>query len=413
MSPEQEIRRRISNHGPITLAEFIEIVLYWPQGGFYVSRNPVGGDGGDFYTSPLAHPIFGALLAVQLFQMWQIMERPAPFTVIERGAGNGLLARDIVSFASGLPDGFVDSLQYIPVDRWPTSGLGPRSVRSLRIASTGLPFRPVQGCMLSNEFLDACPVHQIVATPDGLKEVYVALENGELVTQTHDTSTPELAARFETLGITLQEGQTAEVNLGLDTWAQETAAALERGFVLTVDYGHTAAELYSPRHRFRGTLTTYRQHLQTDAPLQAIGEQDITAQVDFTSLVKAGRGAGLDPMGFALQRDFLHHLNLSHFIDQLKGRRGNQRDIQAARSGIMELVKPGGLGDFRVLAQGKNVGQPNLWGFKYDPANHMLVAGLELPDLTPEHLNLAQGRYPGLDTALDTFWPSEKPTGPG
>ncbi|PKB78937.1 MAG: hypothetical protein BZY88_15910 [SAR202 cluster bacterium Io17-Chloro-G9] len=408
MNPEQEIRRRIASVGPITLAEFIEVALYWPQGGFYAGRDPVGGRNGDFYTSPLVHPAFGALLAVQLLQMWQIMERPAPFTVIEPGAGSGLLARDIVSFASGLPKGFADCLQYICLDRRVLRGMESGVANTHRVASPGLPVRPVQGCVLSNEFLDAFPVHQIVAEQGCLKEVYVAVENGELVTQTGEASTPALAARLDSLGVTLRDGQTAEVNLALDTWAKEAAAALERGFVLTVDYGRTAEELYSAKDRFRGTLTTYHQHLQTDAPLKHVGQQDITAQLDFTSVVKTGRDAGLEPLGFAAQREFLHHLNLSHFIAQLKGRRGDQRELQAARAGMMELVKPGGFGDFKVLVQGKNVGHPNLWGFKDSPAAHELVAGLELPALTPEHLNLTQGRYPSPETEFEPFWPPEE-----
>ena len=415
MNSEPEIRRRIAESGPITFAEFMEVALYWPQGGYYAARDSVGGSDpigaeGDYYTSPLVHPAFGALLAVQLFQMWQIMDRPAEFTVVEQGAGNGLLGRDIVSFAAGLPVGFPDCLRYVCIDRRLIRGLETGLSNTHRITSARLPVRPIQGCVLSNEYLDAIPVHQVTIEPSGLKEVYVALDidNGELVTRTGQLSTPALAERFESLGLNLREGQTAEVNLGLEGWAEEAATTLERGFVLTVDYGRPAQELYSPDDRFNGTLTTFHQHLQTDAPLKRIGHQDITAQVDFTSAVNAGRRAGLEPIGYTTQRDFLHHLNLAHFLERVGSQDGGQREIQSGRAGMLELAKPGGLGDFKVQVQGKNIGQPNLWGFESTPEAQELVARLPAPKLTRSHLNLAQGRYPSLEMEFEPFWPTEE-----
>ena len=422
MSPGLEIRRRIAEGGPITFAEFMDVALYWPQGGYYAARDPVSGldldpigAGGDFYTSPLVHPAFGALLAVQLFQMWQLMERPAPFTVVEQGAGNGLLGRDIVNFAAGLPAGFADCLRYICVDRRLNRSLDIGLSNTHRIASAGLPVRPIQGCVLSNEYLDAFPVHQVMIEQGGeqggeqgrLNEVYVALDNDELVTRTGQPSTPALAARFESLSLSLKEGQTAEVNLGLDTWASEAAATLERGFVLSVDYGRPAQELYSPEHQFNGTLTTFHQHLQTDSPLKRVGQQDITAQVDFTSVVNAGRNAGLEPMGYTTQQEFLHHLNFTHFLEQVGSRNGGQREIHANRAAMLELVKTGGLGDFKVLAQGKNVGTPKLWGFERSPEAQKIVAQFPQPMLTGSHLNLTQGRFPTSDMELEPFWPTD------
>ena len=112
MSAESEVRRRIQKRGKITFVEFLEIALYWPQGGYYTGPERVGADG-DYYTSPAVHPVFGALLAVQLYQMWRLMDRPAPFTVLELGAGSGLLCRDIITYAAGLPEGFAQSLRYI------------------------------------------------------------------------------------------------------------------------------------------------------------------------------------------------------------------------------------------------------------------------------------------------------------
>ena len=148
------------------------------------------------------------------------------------------------------------------------------------------------GCILSNELLDAFPVHQVTVEHGRLREMYVALQGGEPAMQTGEPSTPLLALRLDELGVELAEGQIAEINLALDQWIEEAAQSLERGFVLTIDYGRPAEELYSATERFRGTLTTFHRHLQTDQPLRRIGQQDMSAQVDFTALAKPARGPG-------------------------------------------------------------------------------------------------------------------------
>ena len=352
MSAESEIKRRIAQRGPITFAEFMEVALYWPDGGYYSRGDPIGGEG-DFFTSPLAHPAFGALLAVQLFQMWEIMGRPSPFTVIEPGAGNGLLCRDVLAFADGFPQDFAQSLRYVCVDRRGRPGDEAGHPRAHRITADRLPFRRIEGCVLSNEFLDALPVHQVVVEERQLREVFVALDDGGLVTVTGNPSTPALAERLDAVGVTLAEGQTAELNLDLNAWADDAAACLSQGFVLTVDYGRPAAELYSFEARPRGTLTTFYRHLQTDSPLDRVGQQDITAQVDFTSVVRSGKRAGLDFIGAAPQGMFLQRLGLPGILEGLREATASQTEYVANRNGMLELVKPGGLGDFQVLLQGK------------------------------------------------------------
>ena len=138
---------------------------------------------------------------------------------------------------------------------------------------------------------------------------------------------------------------------------------MERGFVLTVDYGRPAAELYSPELRRRGTLTTYYRHAQLDAPLQHVGRQDITAQVDFTSVIDAGRRNGLDLLGLDTQGRFLRRLGLTRMQQRLAALDLPQYAAQANRAGMLDLARQGGLGDFKVLCQGKGVGAPELWGF--------------------------------------------------
>ena len=400
MSAEAEIRRRIAEKGRITLAEFMEVALYWPDGGYYSQRDPIGGSG-DYYTSPLAHPAFGALIAVQLFQMWRLLERPPVFHVIEPGAGTGRLCLDVLSYAAQLPDGFGDSLLYVCVDRGITQGEGTPEDGAHRVAAAGLPFRPVEGCVLSNELLDAFPVHQVTVQGGALKEVYVTVDGDDLIVVAGEPSTIRLADRLDSLGISLQEGQTAEVNLGLDRWVEEASQTLSRGFVLTVDYGRTAADLYSAEQRFRGTLTTYYRHTQTDAPLQRIGLQDMTAQVDFTSLIELGRREGLEPLGYTTQGEFLSNLGLARFRRRLSSLGLTQRDVMANNSGMLDLARSGGLGDFKVLAQGKNVGHPALWGFNATGEALEMAEQAPVPLLGDRHLRVAEARYPHLASGYE------------
>ena len=409
MTAEAEIRRRIAERDLITFAEFMDVALYHPDGGYYTSGERVGA-AGDFYTSPSAHPAFGALLAVQLFQMWELLGRPAPFTITEAGAGNGLLCRDIVTAAAGLPGGFAHSLRYVCLDRQGNSGHERGLPGVSRLAASGLPLRGVTGCVLSNELLDAIPVHQVTVEQGRLREVYVTLDGDELALNTGKPSTPLLAQRLDSLDIELGEGQTAEVNLTLDDWIKATSQSLERGFVLTIDYGRPAEDLYSAAERFRGTLTTFAAHLQTDRPLERIGQQDMSAQVDFTTLARGGAQAGLDLLGYTTQAAFLRNLGLIRLEQRLTA--SSPRQAQASRVGMRELAKPGGLGDFKVLAQGKNVGKPELWGFHVSSQAADLTERMPTPLPTPEHLDLLTGRFPPAESEFEMTWDMLWPDSP-
>ena len=408
MNAEVEIRRRIAARGAIPFAEFMELALYHPVGGYYTAGDRVGA-GGDFFTSPAAHPAFGALLAAQLFQMWQLLGRPAPFTVAEAGAGDGLLGRDILSAAAVLPGDFGRCLRYVGIDRRPGGGYDTGLPGAHRIAASGLPLRGMTGCILSNELLDAMPAHQVTLEAGRLREIYVAADGDGLVTQTGEPSTPLLACRLAGLGVALAEGQVAEVNLALDGWTAAAAQSLRRGFVLTIDYGRPARELYAAAQRFRGTLTTFYRHTQTDRPLERIGRQDLSAQVDFTSLARAGAQAGLDFLGYDRQSAFLYNLGLRQWLERRSATA--PRPATAERAGMRELAKPGGLGDFKVMAQGKNAGRPRLWGFHPAADAAALAAQTPPPTLTPQHLNLPAGRYPAaemeFEAAWDALWPPD------
>ena len=410
---EAEIRRRIADNGPITFAEFMEVALYWPVGGYYSGGDPFG-PSGDYYTSPMAHPVFGALLSFQLFQMWQLMGRPRPFTVVELGAGNGLLCRDILNFSANLSSKFRNSLRCLCLDRRASRGYDAGMPQASRIAASGIPLRGIRGCILSNEYLDAFPVHQVEMDGGKLREVFIMLDGTELVETLAEPSTPELARRLAGLDdVEIAEGQRAEINLGLAEWAGAVSDALDAGFVLTIDYGRPANELYSAQERPRGTLTTYYRHIQTDAPLRRIGRQDMSAQVDFTSVIQAGAAAGLETLGLTTQRRFLHNLGWRQFRDALALRSPSiqlpPQDRQANLAGLTDLVNPDGLGNFKVLVQGKDVPPQPLWGLALELPEGLaqLVPTLPPPLLTNRHMLLAAGRWPQPEAEfeLQELWP--------
>ena len=388
---ERAIRRRVARHGPITFAEFMATALYGP-GGYYTRPTA----GADYYTGPRIHPAFGALLAVQLFHLWTLLERPDPFNVLEPGGGDGLLCRDILTASRHLPNGFGDAIRYTIIDRRPAPGWEHGFPNADRVVGDVLAHdqaydRPTFHCVLSNELLDALPVHRVRMEGGHLRELYVDIESdvadgyeGALVELSGEPSTLDLESRLADLGITLAEGQTSEICLRLDAWAAATAALLDTGFVLTIDYGRAAADLYDPALRPHGTLVTYRSHRQTDAPLHDMGRQDITAQVDFTSLQRLSEAAGLTTVANVPQGWFLQRLGLqtirrnapsldaggppsAGWITLPVGPDGlppetlpdalqpEPDDSRAWRTNLTHLAQPGGLGDFRVLLQARGL----------------------------------------------------------
>jgi SAM-dependent MidA family methyltransferase len=222
----------------------------------------------------------------------------------------------------------------------------------------------MEGCFLSNELVDAFPVHQVVVDHGNLKEIYVIQEYGRLKEQQGELSDPRIASYFQSMGITLQEGQRAEVNLKALDWMEKVARCLKKGFVLTIDYGYLAKELYAP-HRRAGTLLCYYQHQPSDNPYERLGEQDITAHVNFSSLLQKGEEVGLRLTGLVPQYQFLIALGLLQEMESL-GREMSELDALQLRLSLKHLIEPEmGMGEvFKVLIQHKGMDQPRLDGLR-------------------------------------------------
>ena len=401
---ESAIRQRILDSGPITFAEFMDAALYSPHGGYYtrLAASPVSTESGgpsDYFTSPMAHPAFGALIAVQLRDMWQRMGKSGEFTVVEMGAGDGLLARDVASYAVRLDSEFADALEYVTVDRVPRQDAyypvrGPDQIPT-----------SVSGCVLSNELLDAMPVHRFVIEKGEVRELYVGVETDRFCEVVGPPSVPAVAARLGELAHGLPDGHRGEVNLHIDTWWVDLiSSSLDSGYVLTVDYGHDRAQLYAPA-RWRGTLRCYYRHTHVDDPLARVGQQDMTAHVDFTAVDEALERQGFTVAGHTTQAEFLSRLGAGGFVELIRRSVLSNFEQAANRAGILELLDPRGMGGFRVAIHAQNAPADHLIGLAESDAQD---AGNPLPlpvlDTRAGHASLLASRYPDAARMSGISW---------
>lgn len=362
----QLLAERIRASGPISFAEYMRECLYHPQFGYYSKAE--ARRFADYYTSVDVHPIFGRLLARQLSEMWELLGRPREFFAVEAGAGAGRLAGQILDFAAReLPD-FYGALRFFAVEK--SAGRRERQRETIgKYLADGkaepaaeLPSDISAGCILSNELLDAFPVHRVCFQRGALREIHVGFDGQRLREELGPLTSSEIENYFREQRITLREGQQAEVNLDAREWIWDAGRKLLRGFVLTVDYGHEAAELYNERH-MRGTLLAYSEHQATEDFLERPGEQDLTAHVNFTALDLWGRCAGLERTGCVSQMAFLVALGRGNeFADLYDAGAGEVERIRA-RLKMKTLINAEGMGErFQVFIQHKGVAQPNLTG---------------------------------------------------
>jgi SAM-dependent MidA family methyltransferase len=393
---QQQFVKSLHAQGRITFADYMRECLYHPEFGYY--SRPEAQRFADFYTSVDVHPIFGRLLARQLAEMWQVLGCPAEFFAVEAGAGTGRLAAQILDFAAReLPD-FYQALRYVAVEQSAArraahgAAFGAHVSAGRAASAAQLPAEIAAGCVLSNELLDALPVHRVVVKSGDLREVYVGLRAGrareemrsdrvvsdqlqqeprqelrgelqeELQEELGPLSSPEVAEYFLQQGIELREGQQAEAGLDACRWILDVGRRLDRGFVLTVDYGHEAAELYNERH-MRGTLLAYSKHRVSEDYLLAPGEQDLTAHVNFTALNLWGSRAGLARTGCVSQMAFLVAMGRTNEFADLYLPGASEVERVRARLLLKTLLHPAGMGEtFHVCIHHKGIAAPRLTG---------------------------------------------------
>jgi SAM-dependent MidA family methyltransferase len=367
------IHAEIARDGPLTFARFMELALYDPDGGYYRAETARPGREGDFLTAPEAHPIFGAALARAVADTCDRLDRPDPFVLREYGAGAGALAVAILEGARRERPDLSAVIRYQPVE------VEPRRLDAIatRLAGAGLETvlappaaagqTPVVGMILANEVLDALPTHRVVVRDGVLLEVRVGSGDGGFVDVETEPSTPDLAARLAVEGVTLVEGQHAEVCLALDRWVADAAAGLERGVLLLIDYGYPAVELYDPVRRRDGTLRAYLRHRVHDDPYVHVGRQDLTAHVDVSAVERVAAAAGLSHLGTTTQAEFLVGLGTEDLLRAIQTDPATTlEDYLEVRSALMRLLDPGAMGRFRVMGFGQGWPDgPPLAGFGY------------------------------------------------
>lgn len=376
----------------ISFAEYMDLALYQPDWGYYASQKPSLGPTGDFVTSPHLGHDFGELLAVQLAEFWHCLGQPVPFSLVEMGAGQGLVAADVLAALSQNDADCFAAVEYTIIEK--SVALMQKQQRRLRPwqdkgvklqwrSLAEIPDNSVTGCFFSNELVDAFPVHRVVLTETGLQEIYVTLTNASDEPKFQDAvgplSTPELSAYFELVGIDLAPprypvGYQTEINLAALDWITTVAQKLRRGYLLTIDYGYPASRYYGPS-RSQGTLQAYYRHAHHSDPYAYVGQQDLTAHVDFTALERQGERCGLQKLEATQQAMFLMALGLGDRLDALAAiTETDGKTIQAAlrrRDLLHRLIDPMGLGNFGVLLQGKGLsaeeGGRSLRGFTIPP----------------------------------------------
>lgn len=365
---KEAIIDRIKREGGISFRDFMQIALYEPGLGYYCSARETMGRSGDYLTSPEVSPLFGAMVGRQLRETWDALDQPSRFDIVEVGAGNGTLCRDLLRWAQRAEPEMLDALRFVIVEAIPAL----RTKQQARGESDGFRSRvqwlteiplEIEGCVITNELLDSLPVHRVAMREGALREIYVTSDGARFVEEFREPAV-EVRRYFNDLKLLPGEGCRAEVNLEAPDWIRKAGRSLKRGFVLTFDYGYEARELYAP-WRMDGTLLCFYRHNPSSDPYARIGRQDMTSHVDFTTLQRAGEEAGLRTAGLTSQAEFLTHLGIAEALPPPEGEIDLEERL-ARRRAISELLDPAGLGRIKVLVQAKGIADAHLRGFSVD-----------------------------------------------
>jgi SAM-dependent MidA family methyltransferase len=359
----ERIRAEIKTRGSISFARFMQQALYHPKDGYYSSGRCAIGRRGDYFTNVSVGPLFGRLLAAQCAEIWERLGKIDKFVLVEQGAHHGEFARDVLETARHRWPDFFATVRYRIIEPFPV--LQDRQLQTLAGFEDKIEWRdsidaldPFMGLHFSNELLDAMPVHLIVSqcgsglsapTECAWLEKFVTLDGEMFGFVDQPIADQTLRDHLQKLPVRPEDYQT-EVNLTALDWIDNLSRKLDRGYVLTIDYGHPRDEFFAP-HRSAGTLQVRAQHRLLQSPFDEIGHADITAHVEWTSIVERAEACGFEVKGFTDQHHFITGIisELGHDIAQ------DDADAKANRA-LQTLLHPEMLGrNFQILALGKNV----------------------------------------------------------
>ena len=361
--------------GPMTFERYMALCLYHPEFGYYTQGRERTGVAGDYFTSSDLHPVFARLVARQAAEMWDAMGRPRPFTWVEMGAGRGVFASDFLPWSTGALPELAAALDYVAIE----PGSQQRQRIETRLAGMGVRAKvrmlahleelaPATGCFFSNELVDAFPVSVVTRSGGHLKEIYVTAQGDDLREKPGPISDPAVAAYVARYAPQLEEGHRVEVNRQAQAWIHAVARKLTRGFVLTIDYGDRANRLFT-LDRPRGTLLAYHGHTAAEDFFTMPGETDLTAHVNFSALIDAGKAGGLEFAGFTTQEKFLLALGEANQFADVYDPGQTELEMLQARLRLKRLISPEGMGNiFKVLLQHRGVSKTELTGWKFERA---------------------------------------------
>jgi len=355
----------------LSFKRYMELVLYHPEYGYYSSGKVKIGSRGDFFTSPSLGADFGELLAEQIYQMWELMHHPQNFTILEMGAGTGVLAEDILKYIHNHKKDLFETLTYVIVEESPGLISQQKSLlaqwcqadHKVVWKSWGeIPDNSLICCCFSNELVDAFPVHKVVVEAGKLQEVYVSYNKiNRFYEVSGELSTTEILEYFKLVNINLlsegyPEKYHTEVNLASLNWLKVLGEKIKKGYIITIDYGYQSQKYYHPQ-RIKGTLQCYYKQRYHDNPYVNIGEQDLTAHVNFTALEYQGKLIGLETLSLIQQGIFLMALGAGDRLTKLNTEVTNLSEMLKRRDALHQLINPAGLGGFWVLVQAKGISQ--------------------------------------------------------
>jgi len=357
------IINRIKQEGPVSFHDYMDMALYYPGLGYYTSPGNKIGSKGDYVTAPYITPVFGAMLGKQIEEMWRIMLQPSVFAIVEYGAGTGLLCNDILDYAISNKN-FYQSIRYYIIEKNPSVNSfakdGSIHTTTIHHANAIEDIGVFTGCVLSNELVDNFAIHRIVMDKD-VKEVYVDYNNA--FTEISRNAFSPLKEYIKELDIHLSEGYKTEINLDAITWLQKISRFLQKGYIITIDYGYLSEELYNTR-RNNGTLMCYHMHELDDDPYFKPGRQDITSHVNFSALHHWGKKHGLSSCGFTTQAAFLLSLGFKSHLHNIVSK-GKDIVKAALHEAIVTRTLLLDMGQrFKVLIQQKGIRQAALSGFQ-------------------------------------------------
>ena len=371
------IRDNIRRHGPVPFPWFMEQALYHPEFGYYTSTRRRIGREGDFYTNVSVSRLYGQLLASQLIDMWKLLGMPRHFTIVEEGAEDGQLALDILLAINEESNEAAAGIRYTIVEpifskqEQQRARLEPHFFGRVRWLASLADMEPITGAFVSNELVDAMPVHVVEYRNGRWSELLVENSGNNFRFVPSRVKAPELAHALEILPLPQSPLYRTEVNLAANRWIQAVGTKLRNGFVLIVDYGYPRDEYYRPE-RIKGTLSCYSRHRRTYNPFERPGQIDITAHVDFTSLAEAAGQADLHVAGYTDQHHFMVGAAESRLraLEQAIEAQGGLTRAQSAFLGAYRtLMHPGNMGmAFKFLLLTKGLSEHALLtGFRYAP----------------------------------------------